>query len=46
MTIHKMSPGELGCIYATLFLHDDGIPITAEKISTLLKAAIITIESY
>ncbi|CAJ2644073.1 60S acidic ribosomal protein p1-like [Trifolium pratense] len=41
-----MSSGELGCIYATLILHDDGIPITAEKISTLLKAANVTVESY
>ncbi|XP_057454638.1 60S acidic ribosomal protein P1 [Lotus japonicus] len=41
-----MSAGELGCIYATLILHDDGIPITAEKINTLLKAANVTVESY
>ncbi|CAK8567694.1 unnamed protein product [Lathyrus sativus] len=41
-----MSSGELGCIYATLILHDDGIPITAEKISTILKAADVTVESY
>jgi len=42
----KMSSGELDCIYAILILHDDGIPITAEKIGTLLKASNVTIESY
>ncbi|KAG6429436.1 hypothetical protein SASPL_107487 [Salvia splendens] len=42
----KMSVGELACTYAALVLHDDGIPITAEKISTLLKAANLSVESY
>ncbi|KAL1565487.1 60S acidic ribosomal protein P1-like [Salvia divinorum] len=41
-----MSVGELACTYAALALHDDGIPITAEKISALLKAASLTVESY
>ncbi|CAI9086980.1 OLC1v1020928C1 [Oldenlandia corymbosa var. corymbosa] len=42
-----MSVGELGCTYAALILHDDGIPITSEKIATLLKAAGLTsVESY
>ncbi|XP_042048825.1 60S acidic ribosomal protein P1-like [Salvia splendens] len=41
-----MSVGELACTYAALVLHDDGIPITAEKISTLLKAANLSVESY
>ncbi|KAL7137930.1 hypothetical protein ABFS83_10G128300 [Erythranthe nasuta] len=40
------SVGEIACTYAALILHDDGIPITAEKISTLLKAANLTVESY
>ncbi|KAK4267081.1 hypothetical protein QN277_023917 [Acacia crassicarpa] len=41
-----MSIGELACSYAVVLLHDDGIPITAEKISTVVKAAKVDIESY
>ncbi|KAK1376270.1 60S acidic ribosomal protein P1 [Heracleum sosnowskyi] len=41
-----MSIGELGCTYACLILSDDGIPVTAEKISTILKAANVNVESY
>ncbi|XP_076892964.1 large ribosomal subunit protein P1-like isoform X2 [Bidens hawaiensis] len=41
-----MSTGELACTYATMILADDGIPITAEKIATLLKAANVECESY
>ncbi|GLU12095.1 hypothetical protein SLE2022_288020 [Rubroshorea leprosula] len=41
-----MSAGEIACTYATLILHDDGIPVTAEKIVTLLKAANVSVESY
>ncbi|KAK6794702.1 hypothetical protein RDI58_008155 [Solanum bulbocastanum] len=41
-----MSVGELGCTYAALLLFDDGIPITAEKITTVVKAANISVESY
>ncbi|KAI9125422.1 hypothetical protein K1719_004038 [Acacia pycnantha] len=41
-----MSIGELACSYAVVLLHDDGIPITAEKISTVVKAANVDIESY
>ncbi|KAF5816711.1 putative ribosomal protein L12 family [Helianthus annuus] len=41
-----MSIAELACSYACLILSDDGIPITAEKIATLLKAANLNCESY
>lgn len=41
-----MSIGELACTYATLILCDDGIPITAEKITTILNAANVECESY
>ncbi|MQM04239.1 hypothetical protein Taro_037034 [Colocasia esculenta] len=41
-----MSSGELACSYAALILYDDGIPITAEKISTLVKAAKVKVDSY
>ena len=41
-----MSAAELACTYATLILHDDGIPVTAEKISAIVKAAKVEVESY
>ncbi|KVH91247.1 60S acidic ribosomal protein P1-like [Cynara cardunculus var. scolymus] len=41
-----MSIAELACSYACLILSDDGIPITSEKIATLLKAANVNCESY
>ncbi|CAI5931131.1 unnamed protein product, partial [Closterium sp. NIES-64] len=37
---------ELACTYAALILHDDGIPITADKIATLVKAANVNVEAY
>ncbi|KAK1408907.1 hypothetical protein QVD17_41055 [Tagetes erecta] len=46
LNLKNMSIGELACTYATLILSDDGIPITAEKIATLLKAANVDTESY
>ena len=41
-----MSVGELACTYACLALYDDGIPVTSEKIATLVKAANVKIDSY
>ncbi|CAA2955851.1 60S acidic ribosomal protein P1-like [Olea europaea var. sylvestris] len=41
-----MTVGEVACTYACLILHDDGIPVNAEKIATLVKAANVTVESY
>ncbi|KAL3738038.1 hypothetical protein ACJRO7_019549 [Eucalyptus globulus] len=41
-----MSAGELACTYAVLILHDDGIPVTAEKIAALVKSANVSVESY
>ncbi|KAK7258443.1 hypothetical protein RIF29_24020 [Crotalaria pallida] len=45
-SVVKMSHGETACSYAALILYDDGIPVTAEKISALLKSAKIEVESY
>ncbi|CAK9310696.1 unnamed protein product [Citrullus colocynthis] len=41
-----MSTSELACTYAALILHGDAISIAAEKISTLVNAAGLTVESY
>ncbi|XP_051137986.1 60S acidic ribosomal protein P1-like [Andrographis paniculata] len=41
-----MSISEIACSYAALILHDDGIPVTAEKIAKLVDAANVTVESY
>ncbi|KAK7285729.1 hypothetical protein RJT34_20509 [Clitoria ternatea] len=38
--------GETACSYAAIILNDDGIPVTAENISSLLKVAKINVESY
>ncbi|GMH00367.1 hypothetical protein Nepgr_002206 [Nepenthes gracilis] len=41
-----MSVAEIACTCACLILHDDGIPVTGEKIATLVKAANVPVESY
>merc|ERR1712196_598018 len=42
----RMSAGELGCTYAALILHDDGLEITEENLKTLLNKAGVQYESY
>ncbi|KAM7276715.1 hypothetical protein ACFE04_018581 [Oxalis oulophora] len=37
---------EIACSYAVMILHDEGIPVTAEKISTIVKSANVDVESY
>lgn len=47
--VSKLSPQEvsqLACTYAALILHDDGQDITGDKITTLVKAANVKVESY
>ncbi|XP_010263852.1 PREDICTED: 60S acidic ribosomal protein P1-like [Nelumbo nucifera] len=41
-----MSVGEQACSLALLILHDEGIPVTAEKISTIVKSSNVSVESY
>jgi len=41
-----MSTSELACVYAALILADDDVTVTGEKISTIVKAAGVTVEPY
>ena len=40
------SNDELACVYAALILQDDEVTVTAEKLSTILKAANVEVEPY
>merc|ERR1712094_121070 len=42
----RMSAGELGCTYAAMILHDDGLPITEDGLKKLLDAAKVEYDSY
>merc|ERR1711924_31001 len=42
----RMSAGELGCTYAALILHDDGLELSEENLKTLLNKAGVVYESY
>eukprot|EP00088_Acartia_fossae_P043731 TRINITY_DN46189_c0_g1_i1.p2 TRINITY_DN46189_c0_g1~~TRINITY_DN46189_c0_g1_i1.p2 ORF type:complete len:110 (+),score=56.37 TRINITY_DN46189_c0_g1_i1:37-366(+) len=41
-----MSVSELACTYAALILADDDVTVTAEKLTTILKAAGVEFEPY
>merc|ERR1712216_212802 len=42
----RMSAGELGCTYAAMILHDDGLPVTEDGLKALLNAAKVEYDSY
>jgi len=42
----KEQRDELACTYAALILHDDNVPITSGKLSTLIKAAGVSVPAY
>jgi len=40
------SKEELACVYAALILQDDEVPITADKINAVIKAANVDVEPF
>merc|ERR1712159_429537 len=42
----RMSAGEVGCTYAALILHDDGLEVNEENIKKLITAAKVECDSY
>merc|ERR1712230_321665 len=45
-SLSKADHDELCCSYAALMLHDDGVDITAEKLSKVIKASGNEVEPY
>ena len=43
---HAQSPDALACTYAALILHDEGLPIAADKIKAIIQAANAPVEAY
>ena len=41
----SLSNDELACVYSAAILADDDVPITAEKINTILHAANVSVEN-
>ncbi|KAL5575613.1 hypothetical protein UlMin_017312 [Ulmus minor] len=41
-----MSIGEVACSYTLMILHDDGIAVTSKKITAVVEAANVEVESY
>lgn len=37
---------ELACVYSSLILQDDNVPVTADKLQALLKAANVDVEPF
>ena len=41
-----MSTDELACTYAALILHDEGLDVTAEKITTITRSSGLEVEAF